>query len=177
MPIDLPEMEGLSRDQVLTLSRCRTLEQYVSMYECYRSGACPFCDPLDSVKNRVIRANAMWRMWRNPFPQVGTKLHLILASHRHIGPDDEITSEDMTAAGELFLWARAEFKIMGGGFAMRFGSPWGNAGSVLHLHANVIVPDGTGDVSVALAKDPERHARGVERMKEFEKQRLAGNLT
>lgn len=173
MAIDVPKIDGLSVEQVLTLSRCRTFEQYMSMYEDYRSGVCPFCDPLDPVKNAVVHENATWRMWHNPFPHAGTKVHLVMASRRHIAPDGEITLEDMMAAGELFLWARREFKIEGGGFAMRFGSPWLNAGSVLHLHANILVPNGTGEVSVALCKDPEREARNFARMVEFENRRLA----
>jgi len=94
-----------------------------------------------------------------------------MAPKRYVGPEDSFLQEDLTAAGDLFFWARSEFKLKGGGFVLRFGSPLDNAGSVLHLHANIIVPDGTGDVSVALAKSAIRIEHGFDRLRVFEKLR------
>lgn len=167
--IDLPEVDGLSADQVLTLVSCRNYDQYRSMLASYRDGTCPFCDPLDEVLNPVIHQNTLWRMWVNPFPMAHTKLHLILASKRHVGPHDDVSVEDFSAMGELFCWAKERYAFMGGGFVMRFGSPFESCCSVFHRHANIIVPDGTGDASVRLAKSPSKIREQVARFRVYQK--------
>ncbi len=173
---DIPKIEGLTSDQVLTLVYCRSYKQYVSMIEGYRKGKCVFCDPLDPEKNGVIKETTCWRMWINPFPLKHTRLHLVMATRRHVTPGDEIEQHDFNEMGELFLWAQREFGITGGGFAMRFGSPAESSGSVLHLHANIIVPDGTGVVEVTLAKEPAKVAEQTARMQVFEKLRLGSGV-
>ncbi len=136
----------------------------------YRAGKCPFCDPLDD-RNEVLCERGGWRIWDNPFPLKNTRRHLIMAPHRHIGPTDAIPQEDLVAVGDLFLWAVRELGIDGGCLAMRFGSPEWNAGSVLHLHVNVIQPSGDGSVQVTLAKEPEKVTEIVARMRVFERLR------
>lgn len=175
--MDIPRIEGLSEDQVLTLAYCRTYKQFVSMIEGYRAGKCPFCDPLDQEKNRLVRESGAWRMWLNPFPMKHTKPHLVLAPTRHVAPGGAITAADFTDMGELFLWAQKEYGFTGGGFAMRFGSPKQSAGTVLHLHANIIIPDLTGPVDVTLAKEPAKTAEQLARMTVFEKIRRGLPMT
>jgi diadenosine tetraphosphate (Ap4A) HIT family hydrolase len=165
------QIEGLTSDQVQTLRNCRGLRQFTSMVGDYQQGKCPFCDPLDK-KNEVLYATENWRIWKNPFPLDHTKTHLIMAPIRHKEKITSITDRDFAEAGEIFCWARDEFHIPGGCFAMRMGSPEYNAGSVLHLHANIIVPDGTGAVQVTLAKDVGKVAETTTRMLVFNKLRL-----
>lgn len=166
----LPEVEGLNEHQVATLTYCRGYKQFLSMLEGYRAGVCVFCK-LDPVKNRVIRTatsgNMRWHMWVNPFPLPHTALHLISAPVHHVAPGDLITLDDMTAKGELFLWAQQEYKLTGGGVAMRFGSPFESSGTVLHLHENIIVPSRTGVVEVTLAKEPSKIAEQIARLLVF----------
>jgi len=170
MPV-LPKIEGLDQHQVASLAYCRTYKQYLAMIEGYNTGKCPFCDPLDPEKNRIIQAAEGWRMWVNPFALAHTELHLVMAPMRHVAPGDRIIPQDFSAMGALFHWAQLEFGFTGGGFAMRFGSPLQSSGTVLHLHANIIIPDQSGSVEVTLAKDPAKIAHQVARMFVFEKLR------
>ena len=169
---DIPKIEGLDEHQVLTLAYCRSYNQYVSMIEQYRAGRCAFCDPLDPVKNKLIHENMLWRLWVNPFPLPHTELHLVMASRRHIAPGGEMTAEDFTAMGQLFLQAQMTYGFTGGGFVMRFGTPLQSAGTILHLHANIIIPDRSGAVEVTLAKDHATIVEQIARMRVFEKLRL-----
>ncbi|KAA0205956.1 hypothetical protein EDM68_03745 [Candidatus Uhrbacteria bacterium] len=169
--LDLPSIDGLTEDQVLTLVYCRSYNQYVVMIEDYRVGKCSFCDPMDD-RNKVIAEARGWRMWVNPFPIKHTSPHLILAPVRHQLTTDPISIEDFTAMGVLFNRAKHGFGFTGGGFVMRFGSPRESTGTVLHLHANIIVPDLTGPVEAPLAKSPEKIAAQVARMHVYEKLRL-----
>ena len=169
--VDIPEIpvyEGLTPEQVITLSRARWFKQFKGMIQSYRSGACLFCDPL-GPKNKVIHEALGWRMWVNPIPEKHSARHLVMAPVEHISPEDEIVVDDFTAIGELFSWAKQEFKFKGGGLLMRFGSTWFNAGTILHLHVNIIVPDGSNEVRVPLAKTPEKVQAGFTRLQVFMK--------
>lgn len=166
--IEVPTIEGLSSDQVASLLACRTLSQYARMLANYRAGKCPFCDPLDA-QDVVLHESRLWRVWKNPFPCAHSSLHLILASKRHVAPRDAVTVEDFEAIGEIFCWASAYFHIAGGGLVMRFGLPELNSGSVLHLHANIIVPDRSGPVHATLAKESSHLKEARQRMAVFEK--------
>ncbi len=175
IPSWIPQIPGLSPEQVFSLMNCRTLKQFITMYRAYLAGEgggtggnCPFCDPL-GPKNVVVRENRCWRLWANPFPLEHTSHHLILGYQRHTFPNGRMTVEDFTAAGELFLWARDEYDIAGGCFAWRFGPLWDNAGSVLHPHINIIRPDGTGSVQVTVAKDLDKIAEITLRLEAFTK--------
>jgi hypothetical protein len=141
------------------------------MLERYRAGVCTFCR-LDPVLNPTLCTLREWSVWENPFPLPHTRHHLVMAPHRHVGPSDQILSSDFTAMGELFGWAQKRFGFTGGGFAMRFGSPKQSAGTVMHLHANIIVPDLTGAVDVTLAKNPAKVTEQIARMRGFEQRRL-----
>jgi hypothetical protein len=167
MSVELPEIEGFSPDQVLTLANCRSLEQYRSMIDDYRSGRCPFCDPLDLTKNIVLYQVDGWRMWRSPFSYAHCR-HFVMAPIRHVGCEDEISVEDFTAMGKMFLFARQELGVMGGGVVMRFGGPKLSACSVLHLHTNILVPDLTGPVEATLSKHPDRQRQNIARLRVFE---------
>ncbi len=168
---DVPNIDGLTEDQIRTLASCRTFPQYVSMIGGYRVAKCPFCDPLDPNLDQVLMEAGTWRIWANPFPLTHTDLHLVMAPKRHVAPGDDIRPEDFVSMGRLFDWARRQYQFDGGGFVMRFGSPTHNAGTVLHLHGNIIIPDQTGVVEVMLAKSPEEIAQQTARMYVFEKLR------
>lgn len=173
--IEIPKIDGLNRDQVLTLMNCRSYKQYLSMVNDYEAGRCPFCDPLDE-KNIVLNHDLGWRVWKNPYPLKNTSLHLIMAPRQHSTFVGDISPSDFEAMGRIFKWARHEFELTGGAVAMRFGSPQFNAGSVLHLHANIIVPDNSGAVQITLAKDTEKVEETIARMKVFERIRNGAEL-
>jgi hypothetical protein len=153
---------------------CRSLQQYSDGIEAFLNGKCIFCDPL-GPKNKVLfetdGGELAWRVWENPFPLKHTSKHLIMAPVRHLTNPDEITGWDWTKQGEIWLYARDVLGIKAGACVGRFGSPEFNAGSILHLHTNIIVPDGTGDVQVTIGKSREKMELIARRVLVFEKLR------
>lgn len=151
-----------------TLLNTRTYTQYIRYIDDLRKGVSPFCD-LDETFNEVIREasyqggmggneSRTWRMWHNPFPQKHCRVHLVLAPTQYVTNPEELIDADWKCINDLFAWAISEkgVGIKGGGLLMRFGDPTLNAGSIRHIHANIIGPDGTGEVRLPLAKDPEK---------------------
>lgn len=163
LPPEIPQIAGLTEDQVITLMNCRGFEQFKSMLEDYAAERCPFC-ALNPKKNRVLYTSEGWRVWENPFPLKYTDLHLIMAPIDHVTVP---TGPDWRSIGDILEWATEKYSIEGGGFVMRFGTPKFNAGSVLHLHGNLIIPNRAGDVQVTLAKKPEKVIETIKRMNIF----------
>jgi len=178
MTLNIPKIDGLTEHQVLTLTRARKYKQYLSMIEDYKAGKCVFCDPLGE-KNVVLVELDGWRMWENPFPEDNTALHLVLASVRHISTEELPSRHDFMSVGGLFEWAEVRYgdRLRGGGMLMRFGSPEYNAGTILHLHAHIMVPDLKGDVRLPLAKEPARIELGYLRLRAYEKVRTGTPMT
>ncbi len=178
MTTNLPKIEGLTEHQVLTLTRARKPKQYADMIKDCLAGKCMFCDPLGE-KNVVLTVIDGWRVWENPFPEPNTSLHLVLAPVRHISTEELPGVEDYTARGKLFAWARERYgdRLKGGGELMRFGSPEFNAGTILHLHSHIMVPDLAGEVRLPLAKEPDRVELGIRRLWVFEKLRNSVPMT
>lgn len=178
MTLNIPKIEGLTDHQVLTLTRARKLKQHLAMIADYLAGKCVFCDPL-GPQNVVMHDVDGWRIWENPFPEENTALHLVLASVRHIGTDRLPGIEEFIAIGKLFDWAKAKYgdRMEGGGVLMRFGSPELNAGTILHQHAHIMVPNLKGEVRLPLAKEPARIELGYKRLFVFEKLRAGTPMT
>lgn len=74
----------------------------------------------------------------------------------------------------LIDYAMNNFQIPGGGIATRFGNLSYSAGSISHLHTNIMVPDKTENVRVTLCKDVESQLQNEKRLAIFEKLRQAG---
>lgn len=101
-------------------------------------GVCPLCDADKTEK--FICEGTYWRAWHCRFPYSGHEHHIILATKEHWGV------ENLTDAG-WEEWARMNAAILkslglpGGGIFMRFGGLEYNAGTLLHLHSHIQVPD------------------------------------
>jgi len=138
------------------------------------NGECPFCDEFfDATTNNVIDMagddSAQWRMWMNPFPHKGTDMHVIMTPVRHIEHISQMTSGDWDALGQLCRTLTSRIQLEGGALAMRFGDPKRHAGSIYHLHTNLIVPDMTKELHVMLVKGKEAHEKVEKRLNMFEK--------
>ncbi len=177
----MPEVviPGLSEEDVVSVANgARTYSQFLDMVDKAQKGVCPFCPAhFDPVKNKVLKRAGGWRMWHNPYPAKHTKVHYVIAPDKHVLHPQHLTAEDwddqsvlidFVTNGELGLG------VLGGCIATRFGDPRLNAGSIRHLHTNIIVPDGTGDVQVTLCKSPEKQQQVRIRLIAFEVLRLAG---
>ncbi|HCU70689.1 MAG TPA: hypothetical protein DIC35_02955 [Candidatus Moranbacteria bacterium] len=165
-------------EELGTIMRTRTAEQYQLMQETVRKGICPFCQP-EGWKNPPIREGKYWILKFNDFPYKHHRHHLVLVFRKHGNENDvmPISPEAWAEFGEMFQWTITEFGMRGGGLAMRFGHPDFNASTIRHLHAHIQEPDLTGPAKATFAKDrgPEEEARRVARLASFEDQQ-GGNV-
>lgn len=104
---------------------------------------CPFC--LENLrtyhKEPILREGSCWIVTRNQWPYDHTQHHFLLILKRHTDTLRDLTPDE---GAELFAhlsWLESEYEIPGGGLGMRFGNTDYSAGSVNHLHAQLIVPD------------------------------------
>jgi len=118
-------------------------------------------------------------MWENPFPAKHAEKHLTIAPSKHIVHPDQMTSDDYDLCMSLIMYAISSpdgigMGLPGGGVLWRWGDPERNAGSIRHMHINIIVPDGTGEVRPPLAKKPADVAKKKKIVRVWEKLRLEG---
>ncbi len=107
------------------------------MIDDYLAGKCPFCDPLDPDKNKVIAQTEDLRMWKNPFPLDKAKLHLIMATTQHRTSVEELTAAaNFRDIGRLFTDACYIFAI--------------DRGKINDWEGHFIAPHGVGSVQFVL---------------------------
>ncbi|MEX2368998.1 MAG: hypothetical protein WD552_01230 [Candidatus Paceibacterota bacterium] len=177
--IKLAGLNFSDEDIASILNGSRSYKQFLEMIEWIREGVCKFCpEHRDPKLNKVICKKGVpgfeWVMWHNPYSHSHTSGHLIIAPERHITHIMDMTKNDWQAIGELSFFAMSgevQIDVSGGGFVMRYGNPARNASSIRHLHANIIIPDETGNVKATLAKDLEKIASTKKRVRIFEKLR------
>lgn len=129
--------------QFVDLDNARVDEQRQVMERIVEADHCPFCLENLQEYHKVpnIKEGKYWLLTENQWPYVHTKHHflLILKEHKEKLSDlDPIVGQELL---ELAQWAEREYKIPGGGLIMRFGETDYSAGTVKHLHAQLVEPD------------------------------------
>ena len=131
-----------SKPQV-DLDNAREADQLEVMKQILSEGDCPFC--LENLrkyhKKPIIKETKHWLLTYNQWPYRHTKLHLLAIYKDHAERLADLEVEAGAELLELMQWAEREFKVPGGGWCMRFGDTDYSAGSVVHLHAQFLVPD------------------------------------
>ena len=153
---------------------CRTYAQFLEMTEKNKKGECPFCHLNGNFIYSFGEGADKWSLLENPYPHKHTSVHLVMAPARHIENINEMIANDWYIIGVLVMEATKRFDLPGGGFVMRFGDPERNAGSIRHLHANILVPDLTGEVQATLVKDELGRDRTERKRRIFSKLHKAG---
>lgn len=124
------------------IDNAREDEQRKVMEEIVAQKHCPFClENIDKYHTPTIKETKHWLFTENRWPYKNTKHHFLLIYKKHA---EKISDLDPTAGTELLkllAWAEKKYQIPGGGWAMRFGSTDYSAGTVNHLHVQLIVPD------------------------------------
>lgn len=125
------------------LGNARHDEQRQVMRQIIDADHCPFCaENLTKYHQQpIIKETKYWLLTYNQWPHANTKLNLLLIYKPHA---EKLCQLDAAAGGELIelvAWAEKHFQIPGGGWAMRFGDTRYSAGTVRHLHAQLLVPD------------------------------------
>jgi diadenosine tetraphosphate (Ap4A) HIT family hydrolase len=109
-----------------------------------KDGVCPFCpESLAKYhKNPIIKEGKFWLLTNNMYPYEGAKYHALLIHKVHITTFAEISKEAWEELNEFINYFTGEHAIPGGTFIVRFGDTRYTGASVVHLHANLISPDG-----------------------------------
>lgn len=125
------------------LSNARFDDQRQIMEQIEKDGVCPFCwNHLQEYHlEPIIKQGQYWIITNNHWPYKNTQHHFLFIYRDHI---ESLTGVNPTGAQELFElteWLIKEYKIPGGGLFLRFGNTAYSAGSVRHLHGQLVVPN------------------------------------
>ena len=129
--------------QFVDLDNARYDDQRQVMEEIIKAGHCPCC-PKNFIQynpDPFIREGEHWFLVPNRWPYENTKNHFLLITKDHIEAFSELSAAASAELFELAAWAIKEFDIEGGALALRFGDTDYSAGTVQHLHAQLIQPD------------------------------------
>lgn len=109
-----------------------------------KDGVCPFCPESRAKyhKNPIIREGSFWLLTNNMYPYEGAKYHALLIHKAHVTDFSEVSKEAWSELDDFVKDFTAENNIPGGTFIMRFGDTRYTGASVVHLHANLVSPDG-----------------------------------
>ena len=178
--ISVSELKALPRDypgRITALSRgvnylmgCGQFEQFC----CTLRGLirphlyCPFCAKERKRRERkFLRVAGGWGLIENEFKRKDTKEMWLLVPLRHIVHTDDLTRDDWAAIGDLFTYCCGQNCLTGGGLVMRFGDPRYNAGTIEHLHINIITPIPGVEFRTPFAKTEKGHAENYLRLRGF----------
>lgn len=132
-----------AKNDFININNARLDEQKAVMEEIGQHHHCPFCreNLLKYHKQPILKEGQYWLLTKNQWPYAHTLAHYLFIYKDHATHLAELTPE---AGRELFQMAaelEKEQKFQGGGLAMRFGDTDHSAGTVNHLHAQLIIPD------------------------------------
>lgn len=158
----------LTPEELFCLERCRSYEQYHHMREQFETDFCPFCT-VDRMVNTIQWEDGLAQGWEVPLAFMREELahHFIIMPKRHVRFETELTDAEVLAMHHIKVHLASKFDIPGGIVAVRIGDMSLNAGTVPHLHYNIMVPNGTGEVRIPVFKDPKDRLRNRERAREF----------
>lgn len=139
-----------TKNKFINVNNSRKQEQIEVMQKIAEQQHCPFC--LENLKlyhkQPILEEGRYWILTTNQWPYQHTKYHFLLIYKEHATKLADLKAE---AGAELFTMLKKlekKYHFEGGGFAMRFGDTDFSAGTVNHLHVQLVVPD-------AMAKDFE----------------------
>ncbi len=139
-----------NKNSFININNSREAEQIEVMQKIADEAHCPFCEENLRLyhKNPILKEGRYWLVTNNQWPYKHTKHHLLLIYKTHA---TKLAELDSAAGTELFSIVKEleqEFAFEGGGLALRFGDTDFSAGTVNHLHVQLVIPD-------AMAKDFE----------------------
>jgi diadenosine tetraphosphate (Ap4A) HIT family hydrolase len=134
---------------------------------------CPFCPAeLTRRERRPLEFLADWMLLENEFPRPDTERMLLVVPRSHLIDTGDLSERDAREMWLLVRIARKYHGFSGGGLVMRDGDPRDHAGTIEHLHLNLIKPMWENDVRLPLAKKvegPYGHREDYERLRLFVK--------
>jgi len=105
-------------------------------------GMCPFCpENFKYHKKPILKKRTDWFVTESTWPYKNTRHHFLVMTMKHMEELSELSAKDWESIHWLIRWATKEYKIRGGGLAMRFGDTSHTGATVCHLHMHLIVPE------------------------------------
>ena len=147
---------------------------YCQLRKTFEAGYCGFCD-LDRSINKVLHENEDWIMFENAFKNSRPcEVMLVIISREHWRKLGDITPQGWASFGEMITFAEEHYDLPGGMLFARFGDMRLNAGTMLHLHWNLWVPNGKGPLTIPIFKSEEEREKDEARAAGFSAQYEAG---
>lgn len=163
----------LTNEELECLRGCSQYAQYYQGRKDFENAthkSCPFCKPYPP-QNKVRYSGSLWTGWEVPQNFTTRKstlaLQFVFFPSRHIRRHSELTTAERLEFFEVIDWLEEMYEMPGGGLISRFGDMEYNVGTIMHLHATVMVPNRQGEVSVFLQKDDELWQEHDQRMRDF----------
>lgn len=139
-----------NKNNFVNVNNSREGDQIEIMQKIANEAHCPFC--LENLrlyhKKPILKEGKYWIVTTNQWPYKHTKHHFLLIYKEHATKLADLETEAGSELFEMIKDLEKEYHFEGGGLAMRFGDTDFSAGTVNHLHVQLIVPD-------AMAKDFE----------------------
>lgn len=134
---------GGPQSAFVDIDNARVEEQRIEMQKIIEAGHCPFCPENLKIYHKIDDEfeGKYWKITKNQWPYKHTKYHYLAILKRHAENVSELTEQEggelITLLGKL----QKKLKVPGGALAMRFGETLYSSATVLHLHAQFIMPD------------------------------------
>jgi diadenosine tetraphosphate (Ap4A) HIT family hydrolase len=96
-------------------------------------------------KKEILYETKHWFVFKNQYPYPGAKTQFVIVCQQYKETIEEISISEMTDLLSVSAYICDKYKILGGGFTMRFGDTKKSGATVKRLHAQIIEPeDGHG---------------------------------
>ena len=171
LPNDFPGLNALDRN-ILYLMGCMKFDQFCCTWRAIENPVrfCPFCPAELKRRGRnPLAFTQSWALFTNEFPRDDVENMLLITPHRHVVDPRMLSENDMWDVGLLFREV-IHLHVPDGALVTRFGDPKYHAGTIPHLHANIIRPTPEGGCFLPVAKTFEEHRADYARTFDFVKQ-------
>lgn len=129
----------------INLANAREEEQKAVMENIADAQHCPFCreNLCKYHQQPILKETKFWIVTHNQWPYKHTKHHFLLIYKVHAVNLSDLSPAAGQELFELIAEIEQSYAIKGGGLAMRFGDTDYSAGTISHLHIQLIEPDFT----------------------------------
>jgi diadenosine tetraphosphate (Ap4A) HIT family hydrolase len=131
------------KNSFINLNNARLEEQTKVMEDIAKAEHCPFC--IENLKKYhkkpILKEGKYWLLTENQWPYENTKKHFLIIYKEHANKLSEIENEAFAELIEIAKEVEEKEQIKGGGLSMRFGDTDYSAGTVDHIHVQLIEPD------------------------------------
>ena len=120
------------------INNARYPGQISDMVALAEARACLFCpEGLELKQKRVFHRGQYWYVTPNDYPYVGTTVHVMIVSIRHLSRIEDMSTEEFLELQSMIAWVNKEFDIKGAGMFCRFGDTTYTGATIHHFHMHI----------------------------------------